>query len=231
MKCSKCGNEMLETDKWCKKCGFTNPYYKENPSTNPYLTVTDSKVPVGNQTKIEPIKKEKKDHLIIFLAVNIVMFFAYLYSFTFIKYLPEQYQSIIGEKTSLLFPSFLISYFYCICFELLLKKADLPWWGMFIPGYNIYLLFQLAFGSGSMFFWVGILGVMSLCSRELLVEGGMELLYTAIVWVTLLAIGLTLLLLPFSLGKRFHQIGILTFLFSFIMIPIMAFSKKIQYQK
>ena len=195
---------------------FYQSLLQGNPSTNPYLTVTDSKIPIGNQTTVEPIKKEKKDHLILFLAVNAVMFFAYLYSFTFVKYLPEQYQSIIGENTNILFPTFLVSYFY--------------WWGMLIPGYNIYLLLQLAFGSGSMFFWIGILGVMSLCSRELLVEGGMPLLYTIIVWVTLLAVALTLLVFPFSLGKRFHQIGILTFLFSFIMIPIMAFSKKIQYQ-
>lgn len=37
---------------------------------------------------------------------------------------------------------------------LMYKKAGKPWWGVLIPIYNAYLLFEMLFGKGILFLWM-----------------------------------------------------------------------------
>ena len=53
---------------------------------------------------------------------------------------------------------------YVISFQLLLFKAGLPWWGYFIPLYNIYLLNKIVFKNGWFFLSLFIVPVLSLLS-------------------------------------------------------------------
>ena len=83
------------------------------------------------------------------------------------------------------------------------KKANQPAWGAFIPVYNLFVLSEMVFGIG----WLFVLEFLPY--------------YLGYIF------GLVSF---FMLGKKFNTSGILTMLFPFIMIPVIAFNNKYQYK-
>lgn len=203
MKCTKCNNEYENFYTNCPKCGCINSMYIQNISQN----VND--LPSNNVLKKNTIE------IILFVFLNIISF-AFLV-FLFMK------RSNLNLIFSIIFS--VILEFYFICLQFLLKRAYLPWWCIFIPFVNSWLLCKLAFKNGSLSLIPIVLFFLSLLSFYL----NVALFY--FIFVRLLTI--CVILYPpfflFFLGKSFGRSGILTLLFSFVIIPTIAFSKKYKY--
>ena len=80
------------------------------------------------ESPIVDLPKEKNS--MIYMIVNAVILILLIICMNYIKV------DIFGTSV------IVVLYFYFFCFQKLLIKADLPWWGAFIPIYNIYLLFK-----------------------------------------------------------------------------------------
>ena len=215
MNCVKCGAEMKENFRCCLRCGALNPYHPDNQSTLAFLNNKDvkelaKKPEVDNNAfapELSPLSK------ILFLIVNLCGF-----CFSFLCF------SLIGIEMGINLIVTTIFYFYFVCYQLLFVKAYLPWWGIFIPVYNIYLINKLSFGTG-WFFLIPFIPLVLLIAASIL----------RVVFLIKLALNaqyiISLLYSPFLLfflGKRFGRSGILTILLGFIIIPVIAFSSKYQ---
>lgn len=123
-----------------------------------------------------------------------------------------------------------IFYFYFICFQQLFKKAGFPWQGIFIPIYGNYLKFKLGFDNGWTFLVMLISPILNFLGVRVMFIGGFE--------ISRLLFGLSSIvnfLIPpsllFCIGKKFGRSGIITVLFSFAVISMIAFSNKYEYER
>ena len=160
---------------------------------------------IHNLINQEPITVGYKYNLIAFLIVNILLYITIVGSASYSLYINNNKEAALNIMIALS-----IFYFYVICFETILIKADMPWWIIFIPIANIYALYKISFGPGG-----AILAIILIA------------ISTYIIPVLLLIIDVIYL---FVLGKRFGRSGLLTLLLSFVVIPTIAFSSKYQYE-
>jgi hypothetical protein len=107
--------------------------------------------------------------------------------------------------------SIVVYLFIGFCLGKVFEKAGKPLWAGFIPIYNLIIILQIV---GRPIWWVAFL-----LAAIIPVVGGLVCLAVAII------IGIDL---AKSFGKDTLW-GVLTALFGIVMIPIMAFSKDIQY--
>lgn len=119
----------------------------------------------------------------------------------------------------------ILSIIYFLSFQLLFIKASLPWWGFFIPIYNICLINKIAFGSSYPLLIIVI-------PYSLLI---LPIIFKSIILGTILVTIIRIIsiiyyfVLVFCLGKSFGRSGLLTILIPFIIIPSTAFSPRFQY--
>jgi hypothetical protein len=100
----------------------------------------------------------------------------------------------------------LISIFMIISMRKILEKANLPGWGIFIPVYNIYLMFKLWWRPGGWTRWLLFPPVLSIL----------------------------MIVLNFDIAKKFNKnsvFGIWLWLLPVVFFPILAFDKKSKWSK
>jgi len=210
MVCEKCGRPLTESTKFCMGCGISNPYYSESNKIINQLQNHN----VGVDYKESKLKVlGSKISKICFILVNVSLFLFLL-----------RYGIFNGEIDMIEIVVLFGVYFYMICFQLIYMKASLPWWGFFIPVYDVYLLNKAALGNGSLFFiilFATIFGVF-FGFLEISVLSSLLLSLAAILNVFYFP------LLLFCLAGRFNYSGLLTILCPIIMIPAMAFVGKFE---
>ncbi len=224
--CKRCGEKMDISQRCCLKCGALNPENSNNYNllgieNNETLTLDDNKTD-------EKIGANK----VTFIVVNSVVF-ALLVMFMLLLQLLIG-SSFVRSSVLALF-SIATSYFQFISLQKLCIKANLHWWGLFIPVYNIYLFFVLAFGNENKVAKVFVISIVTSFLINVLYNiiymalgSSSEFLINVISYVTL-ALVLSITILTFlNLGRRFNMTRILVLLFPLITIPIMAFDKKYQ---
>jgi hypothetical protein len=100
----------------------------------------------------------------------------------------------------------LISIFMIISMRKVLEKANLPGWGIFIPIYNIYLMFKLWWRPGWWTRWILFPPVLAIL----------------------------MIILNFDIAKKFQKhplFGVWLWFFPIVFFPILAFDKKSKWSK
>ncbi len=219
MKCVRCNNELKESDLYCDRCGtlvLDNPKNKIIKELALETYNEENKKP----SKIEKIFKWLEENKFFFIISNIVVYIIFV---IWARY------NLFGKSFSLWNVLFFsgIFYFYIICFEMLFKKAGINWCGIFVPIYNFYIIFKLAFQNG---FWSFILifpFLGSLFSEVLMLVPGLGLVAYVL---SLASILLIIFVILFKIGRRFNTSGIITMLFPLIIIPILAFDSNYKHE-
>lgn len=199
--CINCGNEITKNMVSCPRCGV---YNKNN------------NVPTPVYQEIGYEHSNYKYSKPAFIIVNVIIFISLLVTvFSSLFMLEEEIIMIIVGIIGTI-----LVYFPFFCFELLFIKAELPWWGLFVPIYNVILFYSLCTGNGAS------------CLVEIIPVGisFLGVITSSIGLITFAnainsIIGIVLL---FKLGRRFGRSGILTVLFGFVIIPAIALSKRYQ---
>ncbi len=209
MFCNNCGLEISKDDRSCFNCGAVNIHNKENEE---FLT---------NASKVKVKEKYDGKLNVPYLIVNLILFsILLLFDLLFIKFIPFLYSAL----------GITIAYFYFFSYQKLLIKAALPWWGVFIPIYNIYLWYKLTFDSGVMFTLLQFLiPLFILVTMPLFVMLDMYKVTQILYALYLLYTSVISILSLYLLGKNFGRSGILTILFFYVIIPSVAFSKQFKY--
>lgn len=114
-----------------------------------------------------------------------------------------------------------VTTFYTMCTQILLQKANIIWWGLFVPIYNCFILYRLMTGEDE-YFLLNLIGVEA-CYFYYLTRID-YLIYGAIAYEVLINI----IALGFY-GKRFSgKSFIMMFLFP-IYIPLLALNPNKEY--
>lgn len=218
MKCIKCGNDIKEEWRCCYTCGALNVENEENKN----MMVDPEEIGSVAINQIVKMQEEKRSaNEAAFLIVN-----AIVYIIGFIACCFTSFAFLI------VFPIFTISYFYFICMQRLMIKAKLPWWGLFIPIYNFYLICKLAFGNSNVFKLLVLISILYVGLTIYISHypNSIDIMLVNIVLILYAIIcGLISLSIPFCIGRSFNHSGIITLIFAPIIIPILAFSKKYTY--
>ncbi len=124
----------------------------------------------------------------------------------------EEYEMMPMEETGLI--AFIMAYFlfiivaylfYGFCYGKIFEKAGKPLWAGFVPIYNLMVLLEIV---GRPLWWIVLILLVPVVNLIVLVVLCMDLAK--------------------SFGKD-SVYGILIVLFSFVMLPIMAFSNDVRY--
>ena len=210
--CPKCGSEMKKDSRYCMKCGQLNYAHPDNESMKQYAwqSIKEGNYVSGaNMNNKQPLtmgnnKSESisnSNPFKVCLITNISLHVAYIVLMLILLCLlggSDQITvgliigAVIGNGISCLFSNSVQAMFI---------KAGQPWWGYFVPFYNIYIFFQIAYGSG----WLMLLLPVPIIGE----------IYA--------------LLLFYNLGKKFYKSGWLTLFFPYVMIPIIGLDKKTEY--
>lgn len=204
--CSRCGAEMKSSSRYCMKCGNINYDHEANQSLR-YLQPKEEKqvYQIGSgqsliNNEITGVQNISVVHNIgngkVCFLVNYGVYLLVLLASLFISFKGiYSMDSIVNSSFPLIaiFSSILFLYFYSI--QLVYVKSDRKWWYAFIPIYNIMVLSDIAFHKK----YLGLL------------------LFVPVVGFVFYFI------LFYQLGKKFQYSGILTMLFPFIMVPVIAF--------
>ena len=220
MKCVKCGREMDENSRCCLFCGAINMEDEKNKKLiKEALTYNECDIDANDFSFLN----NKAMYITDIVLLIMIITFAF-YMVVTLKCAPEEYIYII-------IPS--IKYLIGLIFQFIYKKAYLPWYGAFIPIYDIYLIFWLSYGViGSnqrvmittVFLEISwFAGMLSLLLKPII--RNITLIVVAIINIVVL------FRLVYNFSKRFKQNPIFVFLFPFIMIPVIAFNKNIRYDK
>lgn len=226
--CKRCGGKMEISQRCCLKCGTLNP---ENPNNYNLLGIENNEILTLDDNKIN----KKSTNKVLFIVVNII-FFALLTIPVLLLNLLDNNAFKINVSLILLYIT--IIYFQFISLQKLCIKANLPWWGLFIPIYNIYLFFVLAFGNEKKVAKIFIISLVVIFLINFLhiiiymVLGSDSKFLNNIVSYVTSVLTLSVSILSFlNLGRRFNMPRILVLLFPEITIPIMAFDKKYQLRR
>lgn len=202
MICPKCGKEMDSSWRCCLACGALN----ENNLAN---NLNNSKVSLSSN--------------ITMYSVNFVLYIIILIALLVIRFSNNILDSFIFK-----FGIITVIYFYFFCTQLLLEKAHIDWWKAFIPIYNIFLIFKIAYGNGWHFLTLFVGPVVYIVGMYLNLKQNINIVnYTNIVSIIILFV--IFLALVSNVGHKFGKNSILTVIFLPIVIPYIAFSKKTNY--
>ena len=215
MICPKCGKEMDPSWRCCLACGALNESNKVN-SSNDSIETLSLDDHVNN--------KDLSSNMTMY-SVNFVLYIISLIALLVIKFNNEILDSFIYK-----FIIITLSSFYLLCYQIIFKKANLKSWGIFIPVYNLYLMFKMAYGNGWHFLTLFIAPILIVAGTYFGSTSDIKITkYVNIVSAIIFSI--VSLALTANIGSKFGKSGILTVLFAPIMIPYIAFSKKTRYYK
>lgn len=213
--CFKCGNVLDNNYRCCMNCGAINLNHPDNKNIVEVLKANGTIKELKTINNIDKVNENNAMNIVLFIILNCIGFLALIIG--------------ISTKTSDLTYNLILSsiiYFYFICYQLLLKKANLPWWGIFIPIYNLYLINKLSFGNG----WYCIIPFVPIILFLLCVFLHLLNLLSLVMTLSHVIFYIYPILLLFCIGRRFGRSGILTLLLSFIIIPSIALSNRYQYE-
>lgn len=215
MICPKCGKEMDPSWRCCLACGALNESNKANSSNDSIETLSlDDDINNGDLSSNMTM-----------YSVNFV-----LYIISFIALLVVKFNNEILDSFIYKFLIITPSYFYLLCYQILFKKAKLKWWGIFIPIYNLYLMFKMAYGNGWHFLTLFIAPVLIVAETYFGLNYNINITKYVNIAAAIISCIVSLSLIS-NIGSKFGKSGILTVLFTPIMIPYIAFSKKTRYYK
>lgn len=243
MQCIKCGSLMRETDRCCMSCGALNMNNQENNYMQPLVTKVEKKMkdkPVVekdyNYYKNKLIKEkqnEKTATLIIWIVIGIITFLEVLGLIFFGTILANLLSSfglpegiVIFSNVILIF-IVILSNFQFACKQMIIKKAKMNWWGMYIPLYKDYLMYEVSLDKG----WYFLLP--TACFYLINYSSNYTYLISQTGVICLAALGaITISVLEIykniNLAKRFEVNPILTVLFPYIMYPIIALNPNVR---
>lgn len=205
MKCPKCGFGISSEATICLHCGYN------------VQQVTGA---VAKDNIIyERVKQKKYTGIFIMNIILTVLFIGVFFFQSDIPYINDlDILTYIGLTVYI--PSVLISMFYLTCYEMLLHKANLPWWGVFIPIYNVFEFYELCTSSQFFFLWnlvpvaIGYIG---------------ERLYIPYYFIGIVIVEIIIYVSTLSqLASRFDANKILMILFPEIYMPIVALNRNFQ---
>lgn len=215
MICPKCGKEMDPSWRCCLACGALNESNKANSSNDSIETLSlDDDINNGDLSSNMTM-----------YSVNFV-----LYIISFIALLVVKFNNEILDSFIYKFLIITPSYFYLLCYQILFKKAKLKWWGIFIPIYNLYLMFKMAYGNGWHFLTLFIAPVLIVAETYFGLTYNINITKYVNIAAAIISCIVSISLIS-NIGSKFGKSGILTVLFTPIMIPYIAFSKKTRYYK
>lgn len=206
-KCPKCGFGVSSEATICLHCGFN---------------VQEQTGAVAKDNIIYERVKEKKFKGII--ITNILITAVLIAVFFFKEEIPylNTLDSEILQVISLVIyiPSLLITMFYNVCYEMLLHKAGLPWWGVFIPIYNIFEFYELCTTVQGFVLWNLVPVAIGYVGYRL----DIPYYYLGII-ISILIIYISMMS---QLASRFDANKLLMILFPGIYMPIVAINKNYQ---
>lgn len=204
--CSRCGEAMKASSRYCMKCGNLNYDHPENRNMQQYIANNDNTYQVGsgnflmgngnNQQVVQSIANNTGNNNLCFYLT----FFLYLISiiipfFSVVLNRGFNFFEIANSIFPFMAIILSITFFYLYSIELLFMKANKRWWASLIPVYNIMILSEMAFNKK-------IFGLVSLIP------------VIGIIYIFILF---------YKIGEKFKCSGILTMLFPIIMIPVIAY--------
>ena len=206
--CTRCGNNVKLSSRYCMKCGQLNLSHPENQrfiqmanvqnNNNFYQVGKGSMVQTGDSNNgIITSSATDTGNVKLCFMVNIILYLVFLIIGILISIsgIELSLEGILSSNLSIVLVSISLSFLLSYSFQQLYVKSNHPWWNVFIPIYNIMVLSEIAFQ-----------------------KKGLGLL------IFLPIIGeIYLLLLYYKLGKKFQYSGILSVLFFPIIVLFIAF--------
>lgn len=162
-----------------------------------------------------------------FYVVNLI-YFVLGFSIMFITFDMISDLDILVVTLSIILS--IVAIFYNIANQLLFVKAKLPWWGVYIPFYSAYLASKLSFKNGWYFLIPFIPIILAIINVYLVVYMNINNFTTIVNIISYLVPFIYTVISSYMLGKRFGMNGWLIIFFSYITLPIIAFSKVYQYK-
>jgi len=208
--CSRCGAEMKSSARYCMKCGNLNYDHPDNKDMRQFATtqqyssyqIGSGNSILGNVTNgkeiVESIANNTGSKRFCFYVTLLFYLVTVLGSFLFV-FLKNGQTFDIGMIAGSIFPYILmissIIFLYIYAIEVMFMKANKRWWAGLIPIYNVMILSEMAFNKK-------MLGLIVLVP----------------------IVGLVYLFVVFyKVGEKFKYSGLITALFSLIMVPVIAF--------
>lgn len=204
--CSRCGEAMKASSRYCMKCGNLNYNHPDNQNMQQFKAKEENSYQVGsgnfilgsmpNQGVMQSIANNTGNKSLCFyltfglyLVIVLGNLLMALSSGSF------NLDAIVKSSFPLVAIVMSFIFFYLYSLELLFMKANKRWWAGLIPIYNIMILSEMVFKKK-------ILGLISLIPF-------VGILYILVVF--------------YKLGEKFRYNGIVTALLSFAMIPVIAY--------
>ena len=228
MICPKCGNEYNDNLRCCFKCGALNPKNEENMKNNATKSMLDvqKKELDKNSNHFYNIRNINFfNNKPLYIVINVVIFIILFFILKKIN---------ICNNNLLIFTYCLITTWYLICISFIFNKANHTWWWSYIPIYNLGILFKIIYGNIKLLFLTIILLFLpriTILMFEYL-DLNISILNSILPIIHIISNVLLIIIYiitMFKLSKKFNSNSILTILFSFIMIPLIAFNKEYKY--
>lgn len=210
--CSRCGTEMKASARYCMKCGNLNYNHPENKNMEKVLVKRKvGKYEVGSGNFILADNALNSGEVVRSIANNTgskalafyISFGIYmLINLIFLMIGVNEEFSIISIADSFVPVIFIfnsILFLFVYSFELLFMKANERWWKALIPIYNFMIMSKIAFNNK----WLGLIALIPIIGQ------------------------IFLLVVYYRIGEKFKTNGLITALFSMIMIPVIAYSNKV----
>ena len=209
--CARCGAPFDPRSRYCMKCGNINPDHPSNKNMSKYIkknrvegyrigsgqTVANRKKNFLDLKASNAVVGEHTGNFAICFAVNMVGYLVASIG-TILYYLllsRGNIEVVVSSNVPLYLLTYSVVFFYLFSFEVLFIKLNRRWWLSLIPIINMCVLVEAVNDSRR-------LALMSLIP----VVG-------QIIWIMTIC----------KLGASFQKSGVLTLLFPFIMIPVIAF--------
>lgn len=204
--CPKCGELMYRTARCCTHCGTINPDYVQNKN----LLKTIQKSISEYQTGKMPLIKEKSGQAqtanntgnrIFAFYVTYLLYILFIVATAISSYITgiTSFDILIMSTYPLTIVTVSVMFLYIYSIELVFMKCNKPWWGGLVPIYNLMVLGEIAFHKK----YIGLLSLIP----------GLGLIF--------------LLVMLYKIGEKFKFSGLLTALFSIIVIPYLGFSDRL----
>ena len=205
--CSRCGNEIKNTSRYCMKCGNLNMDHPDNKNMKKFYKDRMETYSISNgQSEFVQNKGEVKQNLGDFKGINILLTISTIIYIIIIGvvsfYYIQNCNSMLDFVTSSVYiPYILISISFISLFSslLLFTKMGQDWWKALIPIYNLAVLSKCIFGTSYLWLLIFIPFV--------------NIIYCVV--------------LLYNLGRKFDKNGILMVLFGFILVIVTSYDSSL----
>ena len=209
IRCSRCGEEIKSSARYCMKCGNLNSDHPENKNMIPYIKDNQEGYSIGEGKFIKNGNNSSKSNVTIgsntgskkvCFIFNMITYFAVVLITFLICFLSVgDIVKIINTPFPFLLSIYSITFLYCYSFELLFMKMNERWWASLIPLYN-----NLIFSRG--LFKKTLLGILFFIP-------GVNFFFS--------------IYALYVLAKKFKITPLFTILLTFIAIPYLGLSSRL----